>query len=162
MIKNKDFIILFLGRLITNFGDSIYLIATMLLVFSLSGSTFYTGLALFLTSSTAIVQIILSPILNRINMKKFLIVTQIIQGVLLLFIPYLHITGNLKVYHVLKDKEDIALLLQVHDELIFEVEKSSVEKYSEILADIMKNTVQLEDVKLNININIGKNWAEAK
>ena len=67
-----------------------------------------------------------------------------------------------KVYDVLKDKEDIALLLQVHDELIFEVEKSSVEKYSEILADIMKNTVQLEDVKLNININIGKNWAEAK
>lgn len=61
-----------------------------------------------------------------------------------------------KVYDVLKDKEDIALLLQVHDELIFEVEKSSVEKYSEILADIMKNTVQLEDVKLNININIGK------
>ena len=67
-----------------------------------------------------------------------------------------------KVYDVLKDKEDIALLLQVHDELIFEVEESSVEKYSEILADIMKNTVQLEDVKLNININIGKNWAEAK
>ena len=67
-----------------------------------------------------------------------------------------------KVYDVLKDKEDIALLLQVHDELIFEVEENSVEKYSEILADIMKNTVQLEDVKLNININIGKNWAEAK
>ena len=67
-----------------------------------------------------------------------------------------------KVYDILKDKEDIALLLQVHDELIFEVEESSVEKYSEILADIMKNTVQLEDVKLNININIGKNWAEAK
>ncbi|WDD88229.1 DNA polymerase I [Fusobacterium nucleatum] len=68
----------------------------------------------------------------------------------------------IKVYDVLKDKEDIALLLQVHDELIFEVEESSVEKYSGILADIMKNTVQLEDVKLNININIGKNWAEAK
>lgn len=68
----------------------------------------------------------------------------------------------LKVYETLKDKEDIALLLQVHDELIFEVEESSVEKYSEILADIMKNTVKLEDVNLNININIGKNWAEAK
>ena len=68
----------------------------------------------------------------------------------------------LKVYETLKDKDDIALLLQVHDELIFEVEESSVEKYSEILADIMKNTVKLEDVNLNININIGKNWAEAK
>ena len=42
------------------------------------------------------------------------------------------------------------------------MEENSVKKYSEILADIMKNTVQLEDVKLNININIGKNWAEAK
>jgi len=68
----------------------------------------------------------------------------------------------LKVYEVLKDKDDIALLLQVHDELIFEVEENSVEKYSEILADIMKNTVKLEDVNLNININTGKNWAEAK
>lgn len=68
----------------------------------------------------------------------------------------------LKVYEVLKDKDDIALLLQVHDELIFEVEENSVEKYSEILADIMKNTVKLEDVNLNINISIGKNWAEAK
>ena len=68
----------------------------------------------------------------------------------------------LKVYETLNDKDDIALLLQVHDELIFEVEESSVEKYSEILADIMKNTVKLEDVNLNININIGKNWAEAK
>ena len=68
----------------------------------------------------------------------------------------------LKVYETLKDKDDIALLLQVHDELIFEVEESSVEKYSEILADIMKNTVKLEDVNLNININIGKNWAQAK
>ena len=61
-----------------------------------------------------------------------------------------------------KEKLDAKILLQVHDELIFEVEESSVEKYSEILADIMKNTVKLEDVNLNININIGKNWAEAK
>ena len=68
----------------------------------------------------------------------------------------------LKVYEVLRDKDDIALLLQVHDELIFEVKENSVEKYSEILADIMKNTVKLEDVNLNINISIGKNWAEAK
>ena len=68
----------------------------------------------------------------------------------------------LKVYEVLKDKDDIALLLQVHDELIFEVEENFIEKYSKILADIMKNTVKLEDVNLNINISIGKNWAEAK
>ena len=33
-----------------------------------------------------------------------------------------------------KTKVDAKLLLQVHDELIFEVEESSVEKYSEIFS----------------------------
>lgn len=68
----------------------------------------------------------------------------------------------IKIYDVLKDKNDIKLLLQVHDELIFEVEEESIEKYSSILSDIMTKTVILEDVNLEININIGKNWAEAK
>ncbi|WP_022819335.1 DNA polymerase I [Fusobacterium russii] len=68
----------------------------------------------------------------------------------------------IKIYDILKDKQDIKLLLQVHDELIFEVEDNSIEKYSNILSDIMTKTVSLEDVNLEININIGKNWAEAK
>lgn len=105
--------LLFLGRFITNFGDSIYLIATMSLVFSLSGSTFYTGSALFLTSSMAIFQVILSPILDRINMKKFLIVSQILQGVLLLMIPYLQLTDRLTVYHILIIMPIISLINQL-------------------------------------------------
>lgn len=113
MIRNKDFMLLFLGRFITNFGDSIYLIATMSLVFSLSGSTFYTGSALFLTSSMAIFQVILSPILDRINMKKFLIVSQILQGVLLLMIPYLQLTDRLTVYHILIIMPIISLINQL-------------------------------------------------
>ena len=68
----------------------------------------------------------------------------------------------IKIYEILKDKEDIKLLLQVHDELIFEVAEKSVEKYSKILSEIMTKTVILEDIDLEININYGKNWAEAK
>lgn len=113
MIRNKDFMLLFFGRFITNFGDSIYLIATMSLVFSLSGSTFYTGLALFLTSSMAIFQVILSPMLDRINMKKFLIISQVLQGVLLLIIPYLQVSGRLNVYHVLIIMPIISLINQL-------------------------------------------------
>lgn len=67
-----------------------------------------------------------------------------------------------KIYELLKDKEDIKLLLQVHDELIFEVKKDSLEKYKKILSKLMMETVVLEDVDLEININSGKNWAEAK
>ena len=67
MIKNKDFYVLLLGRLITNFGDSLYAIASTLLVYKMSGSTIYSGLTLFLTSSTAIVQLLLSPIFDFIS-----------------------------------------------------------------------------------------------
>ena len=113
MIKNRDFLILFFGRLITNFGDSIYLIATMLLVYSLSSSSFYTGLAMFLTSSTAIIQIILSPMIAKINIKKFLVLSQVMQGVLLLIIPYLQIIGVLRVWHILIIMPVISLLNQL-------------------------------------------------
>lgn len=68
----------------------------------------------------------------------------------------------IKIYDILKDKQDIKLLLQVHDELIFEVDDNVVEKYSNILSDTMTKTVILKDVNLEINISAGQNWAETK
>ena len=68
----------------------------------------------------------------------------------------------IKINNFLSDKNDIKLLLQVHDELIFELDKDAVEKYEKDLSKIMTDTVQLDDVKLAININVGENWAKAK
>lgn len=113
MIKNKDFYVLLLGRLITNFGDSLYAIASTLLVYKMSGSTIYSGLTLFLTSSTAIVQLLLSPILDKINMKKFLILSQLIQAVLILIIPFLYKFGKLSVYHIMIIMPIISLINQL-------------------------------------------------
>lgn len=112
-IRSKDFYILLLARLITNFGDSLYAIASTLLVYKMSGSTFYSGLTLFLTSSTAIVQLLLSPILDRINMKKFLINSQIVQAVLILIIPLLHSLNALEVYHIMIIMPIISLINQL-------------------------------------------------
>lgn len=112
-IRSKDFYILLLARLITNFGDSLYAIASTLLVYKMSGSTFYSGLTLFLTSSTAIVQLLLSPILDIINMKKFLINSQIIQAVLILIIPLLHSLSALEVYHIMIIIPIISLINQL-------------------------------------------------
>ncbi len=98
MFKNKNFSILLFGRLITNFGDSIYSIATLTLIYSLTKSTFYSGITLFLISFTAILQIFISPIISRFDVKKFLIISQLIQAIILLvitvliFINKLHIT----------------------------------------------------------------------
>lgn len=112
-IRSKDFYILLLGRLITNFGDSLYAIASTLLVYKMSGSTFYSGLTLFLTTSTAIVQLLLSPILDRINMKRFLINSQIVQAVLILLIPLLHSLNALEVYHIMIIMPIISLINQL-------------------------------------------------
>ncbi len=113
MIKNKDFYVLLLGRLITNFGDSLYAIASTLLVYKMSGSTIYSGITLFLTSSTAIVQLLLSPILDKINMKKFLILSQFFQAVLILIIPFLYKFGKLSVYHIMIIMPIISLINQL-------------------------------------------------
>ena len=89
MFKNKNFSLLLFGRLITNFGDSIYSIATLTLIYTLTKSTFYSGITLFLISFTAILQIFISPIISKFDVKKFLIISQLFQAIILLAITYL-------------------------------------------------------------------------
>ena len=113
MIKNRDFNILFVGRFIANFGDSMYSIATMLLVYHLTNSVFYSGFALFLTSSMGIVQVLLSPMLDRINIKKSLILFQFIQALLLLTIPLLHHFDQLTVTKILVIMPLVTLMNQL-------------------------------------------------
>ena len=97
MFKNKNFSILLFGRLITNFGDSIYSIATLTLIYSLTKSTFYSGITLFLISFTAILQIFISPIISTFNVKYFLIISQLLQAIILLVITYLIFINKLHI-----------------------------------------------------------------
>ncbi len=53
------------------------------------------------------------------------------------------------------------ILLQVHDELVLEVVDSEIEQVSKLLKDSMENVAQLK-VPLLIDINYGKDWAQAK
>ena len=56
------------------------------------------------------------------------------------------------------------MLLQVHDELLFEVEEGAEEKLIEVARDVMENAndpVVKLDVKLTVDAGTGKNWAEA-
>ena len=60
-------------------------------------------------------------------------------------------------------KENIRskMLLQVHDELIFNVYNDELEKVKKIVDKCMDNAYQM-DVPLKVDIQIGKNWYEAK
>jgi DNA polymerase-1 len=53
------------------------------------------------------------------------------------------------------------LLLQVHDELVFEVEESELDGVKSKVCSIMENAMTL-DVPVKVDIGIGKNWLEAK
>ena len=53
------------------------------------------------------------------------------------------------------------MLIQVHDELVFNVFKSEEEEVKKIVKDIMESTYKL-DVELKVDINTGNNWYEVK
>jgi len=53
------------------------------------------------------------------------------------------------------------LLLQVHDELIFEAPKNEIEKLKEIVPDVMENAVELS-VPLKVDYSYGDTWFDAK
>ena len=53
------------------------------------------------------------------------------------------------------------MLIQVHDELVFNVVNEELEEVKEIVRDIMENTFKL-NVPLKVDIEVGNNWYEAK
>ncbi len=53
----------------------------------------------------------------------------------------------------------VSLVLQIHDELLFEVEEKEVEKTSEIVKNTMENAVEL-DIPLTVSVSWGENWFE--
>ena len=61
-------------------------------------------------------------------------------------------------------KNDVSMLMQVHDELVFEIKENSIDKYSKIIQEIMEHA-HLPRVLLNVNLKVdtgfGDNWAEA-
>ena len=61
-------------------------------------------------------------------------------------------------------KENCNILLQIHDELIFESKKDSVEYYTKIIKEEMTSVKESElhsfSIPLLVDINVGKNWGD--
>ena len=58
------------------------------------------------------------------------------------------------------DNPDIKMIMQVHDELIFEVKKSFATEALEQVTSLMESAVKL-DIPLIVDANQGANWNEA-
>ena len=67
-----------------------------------------------------------------------------------------------KIHQVIKDENlGAKMLLQIHDELIFEVDEKEAEILGNKFRDIMQNIMEL-NVPLKASLNIGDNWGELK
>ncbi|MGL4688156.1 MAG: DNA polymerase, partial [Fusobacteriaceae bacterium] len=62
----------------------------------------------------------------------------------------------------IEDKKDIKLILQVHDELIFEVDEEVALFYKEKIEILMVDAVDFKKINLEVNGFIGDNWSETK
>ncbi len=66
----------------------------------------------------------------------------------------------LSVYTEIKDNADIRMIMQVHDELVFEVREEKLEELTALVKELMENAVKL-DIPLKVDTGIGENWDEA-
>ncbi len=68
----------------------------------------------------------------------------------------------LDVYNALKEEDlNLNILLQVHDELVFEVKKSDLDQAARLIKEKMEKTAEL-DVPLLVDLQIGENWRDKK
>ena len=68
----------------------------------------------------------------------------------------------IELHEEFKNDENIKMLLQVHDELIFEVRDEFAKEYMKKIEKIMENTVKFKKVPLKANGSVAKNWGLLK
>jgi len=67
----------------------------------------------------------------------------------------------IKIYEKYKNNNNMRMLLQIHDELIFEVKEEFIEEITRDLKEIMENVYKL-NIPLKVSVSIGNSWQELK
>ncbi|WP_044414907.1 DNA polymerase I [Halarcobacter anaerophilus] len=67
----------------------------------------------------------------------------------------------LEIYKRFRNSSEVKMLLQIHDELIFEVKEENADKITEEIAEVMENIYKLK-VPLKVSKSIGMSWQELK
>jgi len=73
------------------------------------------------------------------------------------------VTSHLTILNNSKN-QNLKMLLQIHDELIFETNINDLKKSSKLISDIMMSVKNSEQhsfsIPLLVDVNSGKNWGE--
>lgn len=99
VFKNRSFSLMWLGQLVSTFGDALTQLAAWILVFRLTGSVLSVGLMLAVTSLPSLLfGLIAGVYVDRWDRKKILVVSCFVQAVLVALIPLLLPFGILWLY----------------------------------------------------------------
>jgi MFS family permease len=101
LVRNTTFLRLFSGRVTTDAGDTLYFIGAMWLVWELTGSPFYTGLATALMRVPDLLSIFIGPLVDRWQLRRILLSTQLINGIGVLVVPIAAVMGQLSIWLIL-------------------------------------------------------------
>lgn len=101
LFENTAFLRLFLGRVVSTVGDSLYIIASTWLVFELTGSSFFAGLAGFLGHLPQLLQFLVGPLVDKYDSSKLLVATELAQLSVVIIVPIAFLCNLLNVYIVL-------------------------------------------------------------
>ncbi len=66
----------------------------------------------------------------------------------------------LSVQTKIKNNPDIRMIMQVHDELVFEVREEKLDELTSVVKELMESAVKL-DIPLKVDTGVGDNWDEA-
>ncbi|WP_025028217.1 MFS transporter [Caldalkalibacillus mannanilyticus] len=114
--KNKNFIRLWLGQTISQFGDKLYLLALPWLVLELTNSVLSATLTLALEIVT---EVLFAPfvgvLVDRFSRKKIMIFADLMRGILMLSIPLLFVLDALYISYIYLVAIGLSLLTLIFD-----------------------------------------------
>lgn len=99
IIKNKDFMLLWLGQSISKLGTSLYDIALMWYIYKKTGSSIALGISvLCFTVPSVLVTPLAGVFADRLDKKKIIVNTDILNGILMLLFSYFIFANRYPVY----------------------------------------------------------------
>jgi MFS family permease len=99
IFKNKNFLLLWLGQLVSMIGNRMHSLAVMWYVLNVTGSATKAGITMVFTIlPNVILSPITGPLADRLDRKKIIVITDLINGLLVGIIAILTFTNNLELW----------------------------------------------------------------
>lgn len=98
LFSNTQFRRLYAGHVASKIGDELYFVGAMWLVYTMTGSTLYTGIAAFLARFPAAVGFLVGPVVDRAPLRRLLVSAELVQASVVVIVPLAWMTDRLSVW----------------------------------------------------------------